>query len=121
MELADHSTIVSRIGNELTNDGRPVREAFVSIAGVMNTAWVESAHKTCPTGSTDGALTVCMSKGGSFGYQLVNDRGANEAISQGANGVKSLLVGTVPKDIWLFIHFKIGAGRCWILFAFFSK
>jgi hypothetical protein len=62
-----------------------------------------------------------MGKGGSFGYQLVNDRGANEAISQGTNGVKSLLVGTVPKDIWLFIHFKIGAGRCWILFAFFSK
>jgi hypothetical protein len=37
-----------------------------------------------------------MGEGGSFGYQLVNDRGANEAISQGTNGVKPLLVSTVP-------------------------
>lgn len=96
MKLADHSTIVSRIGNELTNDGRPVRKAFVSIAGVMNTAWVESTHKTGPAGSTDGALAICMGKGGSFGYQFVNHRSSYKRITKCTDRVEPLLVGTVP-------------------------
>ena len=96
MKLADHSTIVSRIGNELTNDGRPVRETFVSIAGVMNTAWVESTHKTCPAGSTDGALAVSVSKGGSFGYQFINYWSSNKRIAECTDRIESLLVGAVP-------------------------
>ena len=111
MEFPDHSTIVSHIGNELTDYGRPVREAFVSVARVVYPARVESTHKACPAWRTDRALAIGVGERGSLGYQLINDRSANKGIPQGTNGVKTLLVGAVPKYVWLFIHFKIESHR----------
>ena len=110
VEFPDHSTVIPSVCNEFTNHGRPVRKTFVSVTRVMDPARVESTHETCPTGSADRALAIGVGEGGPFGYQLINDRSANERIPKSANGVKALLVGAVPKDVRMFIHFKIEDG-----------
>ena len=45
-----------------------------------------------------------MGKRHTIGAQLVNRRGDNVGISESTNGVKTLLVGAVPQDIWSLVH-----------------
>ena len=63
MEFSDHPAIVAGIGNQFGDDGRPVGEALVSVAGVVNPAWVETAHEAGPAGRADRALTISVGEG----------------------------------------------------------
>ena len=108
MEFPDHATVIPGLRNQFGNDWRPLREALVAVSGVMDSAWVETAHETCPARRADGALAVSVREGRARANQFIEYGGAYIGIAQGTDCVEALLVGAVPEDIRSVTHLHYG-------------
>ena len=108
MKLADHSTIVSRIRNQLTYYRWPVWKTFIPIACIVDSARVESTHETCPARRTDRTLAEGMRESRARANQFIEYGGAYKGIAQGTDCVEALLVGAVPEDIRSVTHLHYG-------------
>ena len=106
MKFSDHPAIIAGIRNQFADHGSLLRKAFVSVAGVMNAAWIESAHKACPAGRADGTLAISVGEGRSLAHKRIQNRGPYVWVSQGSDRIEALLVGAVPKYVRAFVHLR---------------
>ena len=106
MKFSDHPAIIARFRNQLGDDGRPVGEALVPVAGVMNAAGIKSAHEACPTGRAYGTLAVSVGEGRALAHKRIQNWGFNVWVAQGSDRIETLLVGAVPENVRTFAHFE---------------
>ena len=106
MKFSDHPAIIARLRNQFGDDGSLLREAFVSVAGVMNAAGIKSAHEACPTGRADGTLAISVGEGRATAHKRIQNWCPYVRVAQGTDRIEALLVGAVPENVWTFAHFK---------------
>ena len=76
----------------------------MSILAATRGAWVTAGEKGSAAGRTHGALAIGPGEGGAVGHHGIDVRRANVRVAQRVDGVRPLLVGADPKDIWLLRH-----------------
>ena len=98
MQLAHQPTIITRFC-------QPVRDQPVGIMGwefvvaiTVNgdRAWIHAAEETGPAGCADWRLHKSMRQRDRFAHELIETRRVDVWITERADGVKALLIGTIP-------------------------
>ena len=113
VQLANEAPVVSGISEF------PCYEVFrhcwmdprISVPWVVYTTWIHPRQETRSARCADGTLAERVCECRTLGNELVKVRCSDVRISKGTNGVKALLVGAVPQNIWaLQIHVGDGIG-----------
>ena len=111
MEFPNHAATVSRIRDQLRNEGSVFGESVIPVAGVASTAGVKACHETRAARRADRALAVGVSERDSLAYETIDGGSLDMGIAEGADGIKSLLIGAVPEDVGPRHNFS-GTGFC---------
>ena len=113
VQLANEAPVVPRISEF------PCYKVFrhcwmdprISVSWVVYTTWIHSRQEACSARCADRTLAERVSECRTLGNELIKVRCSDVRISEGPNGVKALLVGAVPQNIWaLQIHVGDGIG-----------
>ena len=81
----------------------------ISVLGYADGVRIHSSHKTRTAGGTDRALAKSVSEGDCTIHQPVQVWRVDVRIVQSMDGIKPLLVGTVPEDIRQMFHCLLSA------------
>ena len=111
MEFPNHATAVSGICDQLRNEGNVFWESVIPVACVASTAGVKACHETRAARRADRALAVGVSERDSRAYETIDGGSLDMRIAEGADGIKSLLIGAVPEDVGARHNF-LGTGFC---------
>ena len=76
-----------------------IGKRFVTVAAVVDAAWIHTGHKTGSTGRADRTLAVRMSERCTIVHQPVQRRRAHMRITERTDGIEPLLVGAVPQNV----------------------
>ena len=69
---------------------------------------VEAGHETGSARGANRALTVGVSESGAPFDKGVNGRSLCMGVAQCPDGVKALLIGTIPEDVRFLSHHRLG-------------
>jgi len=99
MEFPNHAAAVSGICDQLRNKGNVFGESVIPVACVASTARIKSGHEAGSARRADRALAVGISECDPVVYEIIQGRRLDMRISEGSDGVESLLIGAVPEDV----------------------
>ena len=102
MKFPDHTAVITLVGDETADQWDLLRESDISVPGIVEAGRVESGHDATSARGADWALAIGVSKRDTAFDQFVYIGRENIGISKRCNGVKTLLIGAVPKDIRAF-------------------
>ena len=91
--------MVTRVSDEFADQRGGASEHFVTIAGVVRSTGIKPGHETRSAGRADGALAVGVSEGRARLDQGIDCRRLDMRVTQSADRVEALLIGTIPKNI----------------------
>ena len=80
------------------------RETGIAVAVHAQRSWIRTGQKSAAAGGADGRLAKGVGEGGGLLHKGVKARGVDMGVVERADGIKALLVGAVPEDVWAVGH-----------------
>ena len=108
VKLAGQAAVVAGVCERLGDQGRRVVPGLVPVHAAVHRGRIHAGQEACPAGSADRRLAVGVLERDAARDQTVDVRRADVPVSERADRVPALLVGTDPKDVGAAV---CGTGR----------